>query len=267
LFAWKERCPCLRSYNELLCGKLVALVLLSKEVGDLYEGQYGERISLIASQMAGRPIRRPARLKVLTTTSLYGVGSSQYNRLKLRAAEHADLPYDIAWRLFDDDDDDRTSGFGTLHLGNATVDSLRELSAATYGARRVNNRFGEGASPRLRQIREGLDALGLESNHFLHHATPRLFCASEVEPYAREQLLGFRGPEAKEAPKLAAIAGAWRRRWLLNRIQSDDVLDRIGKLGPEKRACATLGGRRWSIQTAARIRIAASAERCALSGT
>jgi uncharacterized protein YfaS (alpha-2-macroglobulin family) len=46
---------------------------------DLYETQYSERISLIASQMAGRPIRRSARLKVLTTTSLYGVGSSQYN--------------------------------------------------------------------------------------------------------------------------------------------------------------------------------------------
>jgi hypothetical protein len=79
-------CGAIHPYNELLGGKLVALVLHSKEVRDLYEGQYGERISLIASQMAGRPIRRSARLKVLTTTSLYGVGSSQYNRLKLRAA-------------------------------------------------------------------------------------------------------------------------------------------------------------------------------------
>jgi hypothetical protein len=226
-------CGAVHPYNELLGGKLVALILHSKEVRDLYEGQYGDRISLIASQMAGRPIRRFARLKVLTTTSLYGVGSSQYNRLKLRAAEHPELPYDITWRLFDDHENERTSGFGSLHLGNATVDSLRELSAATYRARRVNNRFGEGASPRLRQIREGLDALGLKSNHFLHHATPRLFCACETEPYAREQLLGFRGPEAKDPPKLAAIAEAWRRRWLLNRIQSDDVLDRVGRLGPE----------------------------------
>jgi hypothetical protein len=226
-------CGAVHPYNELLGGKLVALVLHSKEVRELYERQYGDRISLIASQVAGRPIRRSARLKVLTTTSLYGVGSSQYNRLKLRAAEHADLPHDISWRLFDDVEDDLTSGFGSLHLSNATVESLRELTAATYGARRVNNRFGEGASPRLRQIREGLDALGLESNHFLNHATPRLFCACEVEPYAREQLLGFRGPDTQRPPKLAAIAAAWRRRWLLNRIQSDDVLDRVGKLGPE----------------------------------
>jgi hypothetical protein len=57
-------CGAIHPYNELLGGKLVALVLHSKEVRDLYEGQYGERISLIASQMAGRPIRRSARLKV-----------------------------------------------------------------------------------------------------------------------------------------------------------------------------------------------------------
>ncbi len=226
-------CGAVHPYNELLGGKLVALVLHSKEVRDIYEAQYGGRISLIASQMAGRPIRRSAQLKVLTTTSLYGVGSSQYNRLKLRAADHPGLTHDLNWRLFNDCDTERTSGFGTVHLGSATVEALRELSGVTHGANRVNNRFGEGSSPRLRQIREGLDALGLESNHILHHATPRLFCASELEPDARQQLLGFNEPSNVIPPSLQAISAAWRRRWLLNRIQNNDVLDRVGKLGPE----------------------------------
>jgi len=101
-------CGAVHPYNELLGGKLVALLLHSKEVRDIYEQQYGSRISLIASQMAGRPIRREAHLKVMTTTSLYGIGSSQYNRLKLRAAEHAGLPYDISWRLFDGHEMERT---------------------------------------------------------------------------------------------------------------------------------------------------------------
>lgn len=226
-------CGAVHPYNELLGGKLVALALHSREVRDIYEAQYGGRISLIASQMAGRPVRRLARLKVLTTTSLYGVGSSQYNRLRLRAAEHPGLTHDLSWRLFDRDEEDLTSGYGTVHLGSATVEALRELSGVTHGANRVNNRFGEGASPRLRQIREGLDALGLESNHILHHATPRLFCASELEPDARQHLLGLSEPGNAIPPSLAAIGAAWRRRWLVNRIQSDDVLDRVGKLGPE----------------------------------
>jgi hypothetical protein len=226
-------CGAVHPYNELLGGKLVALLLHSKEVRDLYEKHYGGRISLIASQVAGRPVRRSARLKILTTTSLYGVGSSQYNRLKLRAAEHPGLPYDIVWRLFDDDEEDLTSGYGTVHLGGATLAALIELSVITHGARRINNRFGEGASPRLRQIREGLEALGIESSHVLHHATPRLFCATELEPGAREQLLGLGASITDEAPSVRAIAAAWRRRWLLNRIQNDEVLDRVGQLGPE----------------------------------
>jgi len=224
-------CGAVHPYNELLGGKLVALVLHSREVRDIYETQYGGRISLIASQMAGRPIRRSARLKVLTTTSLYGVGSSQYNRLKLRAADHPGLTHDLSWRLFNRDDEDLTSGYGTVHLGSATVEALRELSGVTHGANRVNNRFGEGSSPRLRQVREGLDALGLESSHILNHATPRLFCASELEPDARSQLLGFNEPGNSIPPSLSTISDAWRRRWLLNRIRNDDVLDRVGKLG------------------------------------
>jgi hypothetical protein len=112
------------------------------------------------------------------------------------------------------------------------VEALKELSGVTHGANRVNNRFGEGSSPRLRQIREGLDALGLESNHILHHATPRLFCASELEPDARQQLLGFSEPSNVIPPSLDTISAAWRRRWLTSRIKNDEVLDRVGKLGP-----------------------------------
>ncbi len=62
-------------------------------------------------------------------------------------------------------------------MGNDTVQRLREFSQDAYGARRINNRFGEGTSPRLRQVREGLDALGITSDDVLNHATPRLFYA------------------------------------------------------------------------------------------
>jgi hypothetical protein len=145
--------------------------------------------------------------------AMYRAKRHQYNRLKLRAGEHPGLPYDLSWRLFDEHENDRPSGFGSLHLGTATVESLRELSAVTYGARRINNRFGEGTSPRLRQIREGLEALGSESSHVLYHATPRLFCATELEPFAREQLLGLCVSDNPQPARLNTIAAAWRRSW------------------------------------------------------
>ena len=85
----------------------------------------------------------------------------------------------------------------------------------------------------MRQVREGLDALGIESSHVLHHATPRLFCACEIEPDAQQELLGLRGGIQPPPPSVDTIGAAWRRRWLLNRIKSDDVLDRVGRQGPE----------------------------------
>jgi len=222
-------CGAVAPYNELLCGKLVALLLASKEVRDHYDARYGGQVSVIASQMAGRAISKPADLRVLTTTSLYGVGSSQYNRLNLRAADHDDLNQDLRW---DSIGRSRTGGFGTLHLGADTAHALRQMAQTLHTSRRVNNRFGEGTSPRLRQIREGLDALGIASDTVLHHATPRLFYACELGADARASLMGMPSDQAEPATA-ATIAGAWRRRWLDGRVRRRETLAAIAALGPQ----------------------------------
>jgi hypothetical protein len=175
--------------------------------------------------MAGRAIQRPAELKVLTTTSLYGTASSQYNRLVLKPDTYEGVEAGLEWKRLEG----ATAGYGTVHLSSDTVQSLRQFSERSFGGRRVNNRFGEGTSPRLRQIREGLDALGIESNDVLNHATPRLFYACELHEGARDQLLGFGAAGSKRLADVEAIADAWRRRWLFNRIQSDDVLAQVAQ--------------------------------------
>lgn len=220
-------CGAVPPYNELLGGKLVALAMTSAETRSLWRERYEGQISLISSQMAGRPVSRPAELKILTTTSLYGSGSSQYNRLRLAKGVFPDLKNDITWRELA-----KTAGFGTVHLSAETVKVLRAVTEDAHKARRVNNRFGEGTSPRLRQLREGLDVLGITSNDVLHHATPRLFYACALVPDADRQLLGLKADKSGQASSLDAIAEAWRRRWLLNRIRNDDVLERLKRLGP-----------------------------------
>jgi hypothetical protein len=169
--------------------------------------------------MAGRPIYRPAELKILTTTSLYGNASSQYNRLKLRANDYPQLDHDVEWRELA-----QTAGYGTVHLASTTVRVLREVSEVTYRARRINNRFGEGASPRLRQIREAVETLGIDSACVLNHATPRIFYGCELHPRAREELLGFYPITKNEGQSASVIASLWRQRWLVKRIQRPDVL-------------------------------------------
>nr|WP_205520802.1 Druantia anti-phage system protein DruA [Propylenella binzhouense] len=221
-------CGAVHPYNQLLGGKLVALLLASREVSDAYARRYGGQVSVIASQMAGRPISKPADLQILTTTSLYGVGSSQYNRLALASADHPELEYDLRWGAIGKS---LTGGFGTLHLGTETAHALRSMAMFRHDARRVNNRFGEGTSPRLRQIREGLDALGLKSDSILHHATPRLFYGCELNPQAREALVGLTSVEV-QGPDVRSVAAAWRRRWLSKRVLREETLVRLSSLGP-----------------------------------
>ena len=215
-------CGAVAPYNTLLGGKLVALLMASKEVRDAYRTRYAGQVSLISSQMAGRAIYRPAELKLLTTTSLYGNGSSQYNRLRLRVADYPTLDHDIAWQELA-----KTAGYGTVHLGATTVRVLREVSERNYGARRINNRFGEGASPRLRQIREAVEALGIDADSVLHHATPRIFYGCELHPGAIDELIGLYPSTENRGQPASVISSLWRQRWLSKRIQSQDVLDTV----------------------------------------
>jgi hypothetical protein len=215
-------CGAVAPYNSLLGGKLVALLMASKEVRDAYRNRYAGQVSIISSQMAGRAIYRPAELKVLTTTSLYGNGSSQYNRLRLRSTDFPALDHDIAWQELA-----KTAGYGTVHLSTSTVRVLREVSERNYGARRINNRFGEGASPRLRQVREAVEALGIDASSVLHHATPRIFYGCELHPGAIDELIGLYPPTESRGHPTSVIASLWRQRWLSKRIQSRDVLDTV----------------------------------------
>jgi hypothetical protein len=221
-------CGAIAPYNLLLGGKLVALLMASQDVRNIYRERYADQVSIISSQMAGRPIYRPAELKVLTTTSLYGNGSSQYNRLRLRLANYPELDQDIEWQKLA-----QTAGYGTVHLGPGTMRVLREVSERSYRARRINHRFGEGASPRLRQIREAVETLGINSSSVLNHATPRIFYGCELHPRAREELLGLYPTTESIGCVASVIASLWRQRWLANRIRNAEVISQVAATNAE----------------------------------
>ncbi len=226
-------CGAVAPYNALLGGKLVALVMASVEVREAYRARYANQVSIISSQVAGRPVYRSSDLKVLTTTSLYGIGSSQYNRLRLFKNQYRGLADDIVWNSLPP-----TKGFGSYHLSGTTTQLLRTYADRAFGGRRVNNRFGEGASPRLRQIRMGLTSLGIDSQDILHHATPRLSYACELYTGAAANLMqagssGTIGGSPSAASSTEAIATAWRRRWIVQRVRNPDVLSQVERSSRE----------------------------------
>jgi hypothetical protein len=218
-------CGAVSPYRELLGGKLVAALLTGREVRELFEARYSGQPSVIASSVAGRRIVRDARLAALTTTSLFGHGSSQYNRLLGRpGAGECGAFLEIG----------RTAGFGSVHLGQDTAAALSEVLSAATAGRRVFSLFGEGVSPRLRQLRQGLDLLGLPSQVILRHGARRTVYVVPLARNARRYLCGldaepdFPGELAGRASS-DAIAASWRERWLRGRVGRQGVLESVSQ--------------------------------------
>jgi len=219
-------CGAIPPYNSILGGKLVALLLASPEVAVAYEKRYATSASIIASSMAGRAVLRKPKLVLLGTTSLYGVSSSQYNRLKMSAEVVGGKPgHKVSYELIG-----RSLGYGSYHLSATTVDEIELLLAQSEGGRRVNSIFGEGVNPRLRKVRDGLDLVGLPADRVLRHGNPRIVYGVALASNFREVLLGISEhpsyllPRSNVRRRTRSIADFWTHRWLSMRIQREGVL-------------------------------------------
>jgi hypothetical protein len=218
-------CGAVAPYNHLLGGKLVAMLLCSRELGKLYESRYSAAPSIIASGMCGKPTIREPRLVALTTTSLYSIGSSQYNRIKIPASELGLSSSNfIEYKKIG-----FTKGFGTFHFSKATAKACDQLMA-DRGIKRVNHFFGEGPSPTLRKLRFGFAELGLPNGVLTKHGYRRVAYLVKLASNALEYSLGI-DPEPKffvrkkDEKKMSDLISAfWMKRWLSKRIQRPETL-------------------------------------------
>jgi hypothetical protein len=223
-------CGAIPPYNELLMGKLVALMAVSPEIVAAYRSRYEGVPSIIASSMAGRPIVRPADLVLVSTTGLYGVRPSQYDRLSMPAESIGAAP-GAALRYVHLDAG--TMGWGTFHFSDKTVGALQKWLIASTGQRRVTYSYGEGANPRLRLLREALASLGLKPEELLFHGLSKSLYVCSLVNNPRRYLLGMdTQPDyilPSETPRdtTNAIAAWWLQRWVKPRIARDEVLTRV----------------------------------------
>jgi len=218
-------CGAVAPYQQLLGGKLVAMLMTSPQVVRDVKRRYSGKISLIASGMAGHPMRRKPALTLLTTSSLYAFGSAQYNRVRISgdlAGGTGDIRYERVGT---------TDSFGTVQFASDTTDSLIAAARLANNKQRiVNHLFGEGMSPKLRSLRMGLDALGLRPEEFLKHHSPRLLYAIPLATNTQDVLIGLtRTPKyvlpvsgGEETTEL--IAQHWAERWLKGRLDRPETL-------------------------------------------
>lgn len=222
-------CGAVAPYGPLLGGKLVAMLAASPEVVAEYRRRYSAAESEIASAMAGRPIIRPPHLVLLSTSSLYGIGSSQYNRIKIPCGRiGGERVEEIRYEKLG-----YSEAHGTSQYSTGTVEALTLLVEQEENGKRVNSIFGEGVSPRMRKVRTGLDVLGFPSRTLLRHYRQRIVYAVPLARNFRDYLLGrcvrpaYFIPLRKPVSSSGAIADWWRGRWLQNRIRSDAVLKAV----------------------------------------
>ena len=212
-------CGAIEPYGPLLGGKLVALLMMSPQVGADYRAAYGAP-SIISSQMLNRPVIRDNSLVYLGTTSLYRHGSSQYNRLRLPAGTIAPDQPELRYEPIGE-----TTGFGTVQFSPETSRAIDALLSHRRVWKDVNSVFGEGTSPKLRKLKQGMRLIGFNPDRMLRHQQRRLIYAVPLSPASRDWLLerGVELPSYLKDPAryphgTEAIAEFWRCRWLAPRL-------------------------------------------------
>jgi hypothetical protein len=223
-------CGAVPPYNALLGGKLVAMLAASPEVVLEYRRRYQSLPSIIASSMAGRAIVRPANLVFIGTTSLYGERPNQYDRTS--------YPCDVVggpegesvrYRYLTSFERNRTSGVGTFQFGRDTKAAIEKYLSSTTNGRRVNNVFGEGTSPKLRSLRDGLNALDINSDEMLQHGMKKVVYGVPLVANPARYLLRlddsphylFSLNEAHMST--ATIAQHWFERWASARMKRSET--------------------------------------------
>ena len=227
-------CGAVPPYNALLGGKLVAMLATSPEVVLEYKRRYQSLPSIIASSMAGRPIVRPATLVFIGTTSLYGERPINTIGHLIHATSSEDQRGSlIRYRYLTGSERSRTAGVGTFQFGRDTKAAIEKYLSSTTNGRRVNNVFGEGTSPKLRSLRDGLNALGIDSEEMLQHGMAKVVYGATLVANSTRYLLrlderphynfSLDGPLASTAK----IARHWFERWASIRMQRSDTEQKL----------------------------------------
>jgi hypothetical protein len=226
-------CGAIPPYNELLGGKLVSILACSPIVIRDYTEKYANQVSEIASRMKGKRVIRDSRLAFLGTTSLYSLGSSQYNRIKVPINGDFTLQFKKMGI---------TEGYGTVYFSKETTDAMMHLLELQDGGRRINHVFGEGTSPRFRLISRGLSTIGIKADAFLKHYSPRIVYSMELASNTNEFLLGYTdelnypfdiASDEEVRAKTQDMIEYWYERWMSKRLQNVDIIQRLQDFTPE----------------------------------
>ncbi|EMN7029603.1 Druantia anti-phage system protein DruA [Pseudomonas aeruginosa] len=184
-------------YNTLLCGKLIACLLRSRDIYDDFTKTYGDSTGIISQQ------EKKARLLSIITTSSMG-RSSVYNRLKLNGIEYLkSVGY--------------TGGWGHFHIPDWLFMEMREYLRRIDHTYADQHAFGQGPNWRLRTTRAALSALGFKDD-LMRHGIQREVFICQLASNASSLLRSGKGkPDISSLLSVEEISEQALDRWVIPR--------------------------------------------------
>lgn len=189
-------------YSSLLCGKLIAMLLLSNEVREAFEDRYANTTSIINST-----VRKPY-LSLITTTSAFG-RSSIYNRLKANGVTY--------WQSIG-----YTQGTGEFHFSNGVFSKIRDYVQEHCTPQMKNAKWGKGFRNKREIIRCCLGDLGM-SHQLLNHGVKREIFAAKLGETSLEFLRGESETPDNFDRSAESLAEVFMNRWLQPRAASTNA--------------------------------------------
>lgn len=186
-------------YNSLLCAKMIACMVRSKEVWLTFRNKYSGKKGIISGEY------KNPQLALVTTTSALG-RSSIYNRLLINGRRYFES---VGY----------TSGWGHFHIPDILYANIREYLLKKKHPYADHNRFGDGPNWRLRTIRAALELLGYDPTILCHGVAREVF-ACEFASNSRDFLGGRRKKlNVDVLPSYEATAELALHRWIVPRSE------------------------------------------------
>ena len=189
-------------YSNLLCGKLVAMLAVSKEITKAFKRKYGKRESLIGKKNSD------ARLALITTTSALG-RSSIYNRLRY---DNLHLYQPVGFTL----------GSGEFHFSNGLYGAISAYAQRYCVPTAKREEWGSGFRNRREVIRKTLLKIGLNDD-WMYHGVQREVFVIPLASNSREFLKGEHSRLRSFNLETEELADFFKNRWLLPRSETDQT--------------------------------------------
>jgi hypothetical protein len=149
-------CGSIPPLNSLRVGKLVAMLALSCETKEFWDSTYSTSSSLIATELAGRPISKTATLSAISTTGLYGRSNAQYDRISIPSVGGTKIRFPMVGVT-----GDKGEGPSNLMISDRSWNLVSKYIEENE-IEGISGKFGEGTSARIRRLQKAIQLVDSE---------------------------------------------------------------------------------------------------------